>query len=207
MQYRAELAQRAVLQSIDRNEFTNGLVDEAGGSDFTGPLDERELADATEELFDAKFIDGQRNANGRFSYVEITARGRTALRNPYPLTGSPADDRPNVTTNYSADNHGTIGNQVVGGAGHIVTSHIQQGISIEAVIDALRDIRNELHDPVDGDPAVDVAEDLDSVIRSGARRGWDWLKNELHNIVGSLAIAGRQELADRAQDVFRQIGT
>ncbi|MCZ4519447.1 hypothetical protein O4220_13060 [Rhodococcus ruber] len=206
-QYRAEFAQRTVLQWVASRNSTEGLTEHASAMDFTGPLVNDEIVSATEELHDAGLLKGHKAANGGYFYIEITPRGRAALRNPHPLTGSPADSRPHVTTTYSADNHGTIGNQVVGGSGHSVTSNVTNGLEIDAVLDALRLILDELRDDQNQEHTQDAEQDLDGLIRNGPRRGWDWLKNELQNVVVQLAAVGRQELADRASDILQQVGS
>lgn len=205
--YRAEMLLRRVLQWLSSNSSTQGLVGSSSGEDFTGaltPLEVRHIADELEEL---GMLKGSKQANGEFFYVAVTSTGRRALRNPFTPFTSPPSDRASVTniSKISSDNYGTmtVGNQVLGGQGHTNTAtvNVTEGLTLGEALDALRVLRDDVAvaaGNADQEELDDVLDDIDGMLRKGAKRGIDWLRSALAVASSQIATVAGQEFANRA---------
>lgn len=204
--YRAELAQRRVLEWLQTSTALDGLVSSTLAADFSGPLSPSDINDAAHELHDRGLISGSTNANGEFSYVEIKSAGRAALRSG-GLVSAGGGERASVTT-ISANNYGTttIGNQVVGGQGHTVTSYQQSGITLSEALEAIERLRAQVAAThADRDDLDDVLEDIDGVLAKGTKRGLAWIKAALQPVAAQIMSVCGKELADRALEVSSSI--
>lgn len=201
--YRAELAQRRVLEWVRNHNTLSGLVHGDLGADFSGVLTDVEVAEAAQELDDRGLLKGSKQANGEFFYLEVTSTGRSALRSPYPINASAGVSGAPVT-NISADNYGTmtVGNQVLGGQGHTVTANVTQGVALEEALEAIGRLRDAVAS-ADADPAEreEVLDDIDGLLRKGTKRGLAWLKTALIPVANHLASVYGQELADQALQI------
>ncbi|MER2087932.1 hypothetical protein [Rhodococcus sp. (in: high G+C Gram-positive bacteria)] len=204
--HRAEMLARRVLQWISSYNSTQGLVESSLGEDFTGALTPLEIRHTAEELEELGMLTGSKQANGEFFYVETTSVGRRALRDPYLILASPID-RTSVTniSKISSDNYGTmtVGNQVLGGQGHtnIATVNITAGMTLNEALEALRVLREDMAGAVvdaDQEDLDDVLDDIDGILRKGAKRGMDWLRSTLAVASTQIATVAGQEFADRA---------
>jgi hypothetical protein len=126
-EYRPEVARRAVLDHLNKAGGHVGL-DGAEYSNWaqghTGPLTDRELSEAADDLEFHGMMTGTRQANGRFYVATITPAGRAALRGPAPIGATGA--APMANAHYSTSNITTITgnhNQVAAGVGGDVTQH------------------------------------------------------------------------------------
>ena len=124
-EYRPEVARRAVLTHLNEAGGLvglDGLENTESAQDFTGPVTDRDIAEAADDLEYHGMITGQRQGNGRFYLARITPAGRTALRGPSPIGAS--GGVPMTSTHYSTSNTTTITgdhNQVATGVGGDVT--------------------------------------------------------------------------------------
>ncbi|QSE77690.1 hypothetical protein [Rhodococcus koreensis] len=204
--YRAELAQRRVLEWLRSSTSLNGLATSAAAADFTGPLTHEEISEAAHELHDRQLLDGRTQANGEFVYLEIKSAGRAALRSPRPISNLDGQ-RASITT-ISANNYGstTIGNQVVGGQSHAITANMASGLSLSEALEAIEQLRARVASaPVDKDDLDDVLEDIDGVLAKGAKRGLAWLRDALQPVATQIASVCGQELADRVREIGSSI--
>lgn len=205
--YRAELAQRRVLEWLRTNYSLDGLATDPMAHDFTGSLTKSELDEAASELVDANRLTGHTRADGKFFHLELKPSGRAALRADSPISDPNGRAAGTVTTN-TANNYGTIANQVVGGSGHTVTSNVTSGISIEQALEALQQIRESVATaPVDDFVRADVIEDIDGVIAKGMRRGLAWIKQALVPIATHVRAEISQEAAQRITELTSSIIT
>lgn len=204
--HRAEMLARRVLQWISSHNSTQGLVESPLGEDFTGAVTPLEIRHTAEELEELGMLTGRKQANGEFFYVETTPAGRRALRDSYPFLASPSD-RASVTnvSKISSDNYGTmtVGNQVLGGQGHTNTAtvNVTAGMTLDEALEALRVLREDMAGAVvdaDEEDFDDVLDDIDGILRKGAKRGMDWLRSALAVASTQIATVAGQEFADRA---------
>lgn len=206
--YRAELAQRRVLEWLQTRSSIDGLADSHAASDFTGTLSREEIVAATQELVDRQYVKGQKQGNGEFYYLDIQSGGRAALRRSGAIS-TPAGERSSVTS-ISAHNYGdtTIGNQVVGGQGHTITANMASGISLEEALAAIAEVRTQVASaPVDADDRDDILEDIDGLLAKGARRGVAWLKEALRPLATQIATVYSKELANKVLEIGSSIVT
>lgn len=198
--YRHELALRRVLERL-----ANPGSDVA--DDFSGPLPADEIREATHYLVEIGLCKGSERADGEFYHVEITPNGRAAARRPYLIDGGSAPIAP--VTKISADNYGTmtVGNQAVGGQGHTMNATITQGASLDDVLTAISQLRNDIEyaPGIDDVDRAELLEEVDTLTEKGIKRGLNWLKAALVPFGVQVADVAGQELADRVLAIGSQI--
>lgn len=194
-----------MLEWLHTSSSLDGLATAPLAQDFTGPLTESELDEAASELVDANRLAGNIRADGKFFHLELLPSGRAALRADSPISDPNGRAAGTVTTN-TANNYGTIANQVVGGSGHTITANVTSGISIEQALNALQQIRESLATaPADEAVRAEVLEDIDGVIAKGMRRGLAWIKDALVPIATHVRTEMSQEAAQRITELTSSI--
>ncbi|MFE6925954.1 hypothetical protein ACFVAV_33425 [Nocardia sp. NPDC057663] len=201
--YRHELAMRRVLERLDANVNPSSGVN----GDFSGVLSPEELREATHYLVEIGLCKGSERADGEFYHVEITPKGRAAVRRPYLIDGGSAPIAP--ITNISADNYGTmtVGNQAVGGQGHTMNATVTQGASLDDVLTAISQLRHDIESApgIDDVDREELLEEVDTLTAKGNKRGLGWLKAALLPFGVQVANVAGQELADRVLAIGSQI--
>lgn len=190
--YRSSLAQRRVLEWLAAHPETSpeALMKSEGAADFTGPLSEREVSLAVEELESGGYLEGTKAWGGSMIRARLTAAGQRLLRNQMSLDQVQLSGGM-TTMNVSADNYGTqhIGNQAIGGQGHSMTAHIGSEVSVEDILAALSQFRNHVEDAdLPADEKQDLLEEIGAIESRGPRRGPEWVRAQLNAL--SSAVAG-----------------
>lgn len=205
--YRHELALRRVLEQVATSGWDpDRLQHSEAGNDFSGRLTADEIRDATHYLVAIGLCEGSKRADSEFYQVSITPSGRAAVRRPNLIDEGSA---PNTSiTNISVANSGTVGNQAVGGHGHTMTATVTQGASLDEVLAAIGQLRDNVQAApgISEDDRTELIEEIDTLTAKASRRGLAWAKAALLALGMELATTGGQELANQAQGIVSLIG-
>ncbi|MGW4354619.1 hypothetical protein ACWELJ_21320 [Nocardia sp. NPDC004582] len=204
--YRHELALRRVLEWMSTTDSDLARLElSAAADDFSGRLSHREIRDATHYLVDRGLCTsgGSTRADGEYFHVEITPTGRAAARRPQLIDQDSGPNGP--ITNVSADNYGTmtVGNHVIGGQGHTMTANVTQGASIDEVLKAIGQLRDEIEAApgISDEDRGELIEEVDNLLAKGAKWGLSWMKAALAALGTQVATTGGQELANQVLQI------